>query len=86
MARADALIFGRVTYEMMQSAWRRPTIGPWPDWMESWEVAFAETIDRAKKYVVSSTLREVDWNAELIAVSSGRGRFSCDIGPRMASA
>jgi dihydrofolate reductase len=66
MARADALLFGRVTYEMMASAWRRPESGSWPEWMEEWEHPFAETIDRAKKYVVSSTLSEVDWNAELM--------------------
>jgi len=66
MERADALLFGRVTYEMMQSAWRKPAAGTWPDWMEEWEVPFAETIDSAKKYVVSSTLGEVDWNAELL--------------------
>jgi dihydrofolate reductase len=65
MARADALLFGRVTYEMMQGAWRRPA-GGWPDWMDEWEVPFAEAIDGARKYVVSSTLDEVDWNAELL--------------------
>lgn len=66
MTRVDALLFGRVTYEMMQSAWRRPATGVWPDWMDDSEIAFAEAIDRAKKYVVSSTLREVDWNADLV--------------------
>lgn len=66
MARADALLFGRVTYEMMESAWRRPASGTWPDWMETWEVPFAEAIDGARKYVVSSTLDAVDWNAELV--------------------
>ncbi|CAN5599863.1 dihydrofolate reductase family protein [soil metagenome] len=66
MARADALLFGRVTYEMMESAWRKPATGGWPDWMDDWEVPFAETIDRARKYVVSSTLSGVDWNAELV--------------------
>ena len=65
MARADALLFGRVTYEMMESAWRKPATGVWPDWMEEWETPFAEAIDRAKKHVVSSTLSSVDWNAEL---------------------
>src|SRR5437879_10499216 len=64
MERADALLFGRVTYEMMESAWRQPATGTWPDWMDEWEIPFAETIDRAKKYVVSSTLSRVDWNAE----------------------
>ena len=51
--RADALLFGRVTYEMMEAAWRPPTrTGERPDWMEP----FARTIDAAKKYLVSSTL------------------------------
>lgn len=66
MERADAEIYGRVTYEMMQAAWRRPTSGEWPDWMSEWDIPFAEAIDGAKKYVVSSTLAEVDWNAELV--------------------
>ena len=66
MERADALLFGRVTYEMMESAWRKPATGVWPDWMREWEIPFAETIDRAKKYVVSSTLSGADWNAELV--------------------
>ena len=66
MERADALLFGRVTYEMMESAWRKPTTGAWPDWMDEWQVPFAEAIDRTKKYVVSSTLDGVDWNAELV--------------------
>lgn len=66
MARADALLLGRVTYQMMESAWRRPATGVWPDWMQPWEIPFAETIDSARKYVVSSTLSEVNWNAELL--------------------
>jgi dihydrofolate reductase len=66
MERADALIFGRVTYQMMESAWREPTTGTWPEWMGEREIPFAQAIHRAKKYVVSSTLDEVDWNAELV--------------------
>ena len=63
LSQADALLFGRVTYQMMESAWRSPAPGEArPDWME----AFAQTIDTAKKYVVSSTLEQVDWNAELL--------------------
>jgi dihydrofolate reductase len=63
LTRADALLFGRVTYEMMEAAWRPavPTEAR-PEWMEP----FARTIDAAKKYVVSSTLDGVDWNAELL--------------------
>ena len=58
--RADALLFGRVTYQMMEDAWRGPDAGR--GWMEP----FAKVIDGAKKYVVSSTLDHVDWNAELV--------------------
>jgi dihydrofolate reductase len=61
--RADALLFGRVTYEMMEATFRSTAgTGAMPDWMEP----FARTIDAAKKYVVSSTLDRVDWNAELV--------------------
>ncbi|MEU5850802.1 dihydrofolate reductase family protein [Saccharopolyspora shandongensis] len=61
--QADALLLGRVTYEMMEAAWRPPTpTVARPDWMEP----FAQTINAAKKYVVSSTLEQVDWNAELV--------------------
>jgi dihydrofolate reductase len=66
LARADALIFGRVTYEMMEAAWRPAASGVRPDWMTDWMEPFARTIDAAKKYVVSSTLDRVDWNAELV--------------------
>lgn len=51
---------------MMEAAWRRPASGTWPVWVEPWQVPFAETIDRAKKHVVSSTLGDADWNAELV--------------------
>ncbi len=67
LAQADALIFGRVTYEMMEAAWRPPArTGVRPDWMADWMEPFARTIDAAKKYVVSSTLDRADWNAELV--------------------
>jgi dihydrofolate reductase len=64
--RADALVFGRVTYEMMEAAWRPAPTGARPDWMQPWMEPFARTIDAKKKYVVSSTLDRVDWNAELV--------------------
>src|ERR671929_1698509 len=67
LAQADAVLFGRVTYEMMEAAWRPPArTGVRPDWMTDWMEPFARTIDAAKKYVVSSTLDRVDWNAELV--------------------
>src|SRR4026207_2192800 len=92
--RADALLFGRVTYEMMEAAWRPPTRpGARPDWMEP----FARTIDAKRKYVVSSTVDRVDWNAELVrgdlgkAVQqlkreSGRGLFTGGVKLPMALA
>jgi len=69
LAQADALIFGRITYEMMESAWRLSTrTVAMPDWTEP----FARTIDAARKYVVSSTLQRVDWNAELVRGDLGK--------------
>jgi dihydrofolate reductase len=63
LERADALLYGRVTYELMESAWRPPAAAvARPDWMEP----FAQTINSARKYVVSSALERVDWNAELV--------------------
>jgi dihydrofolate reductase len=65
--QADALLFGRVTYEMMEAAFRPAApAGARPDWMAPWMDPFARTIDAAKKYVVSSTLDQVHWNAELV--------------------
>jgi dihydrofolate reductase len=67
--RADALLLGRVTYEMMEAAFRPPVRkGARPDWMEP----FARTIDAAKKYVVSGSLDRVDWNAELVRGDLGK--------------
>ena len=81
--QADALLFGRVTYEMMEAAFRPPTrTGARPDWMEP----FARTINAAKKYVVSSTLDRVDWNAELVCGDLGGDGVGTDdgaVGPRM---
>src|SRR3954454_6019955 len=75
--QADALLFGRVTYEMMEAAFRPPAgTGARADWMEP----FARTIDAAKKYVVSRTLERVDWNAELLLGTVGRGDLGNAIG------
>jgi dihydrofolate reductase len=59
--QAEALLFGRVTYEMMAAAFRPPAQEP-----------FARAIDAAKKYVVSGTLDRVDWNAELVRGDLGK--------------
>jgi hypothetical protein len=46
------------------------------DWMEP----FAQTINAAKKYVVSSTLEQLDWNAELLRGDLGEGRSATQTG------
>ena len=69
LTQADALLFGRVTYEMMETAFRPPTrTGARPDWQQP----FARAIDAAKKYVVSRTKDRVDWNAELLRGDLGQ--------------
>lgn len=74
IARAEALLFGRVTYQMMEEAWRPVAeTGVAPEWMADWMVPFARVIHPVKKYVVSDTLARVDWNAEII-----RGRDLLD--------
>jgi dihydrofolate reductase len=64
LAKADGLLFGRVTYQLMESGWRamaRTGEGP------AWAVEFARTIDTIKKYVFSTTLERLEWrNAELV--------------------
>jgi dihydrofolate reductase len=73
LAQADALLFGRVTYQMMEAAWRAPVPpAPRPAWMTDWMEPFAHTIDTAHKYVVSRTLDHVDWNAELLRGDLGQ--------------
>ena len=63
--RSDAILLGRVTYEMMEAGWRWPD-GVRPESMPEWTEPFARTMSEAKKYVVSSTLERVDWNSELL--------------------
>jgi hypothetical protein len=52
IAQADALLFGRVTYDMMEAGWRTPApTGARPEWMEP----FARTIDAAKSTEIGDT-------------------------------
>ena len=75
LEQADALLFGRVTYEMMEAAWRSPVgTAASPDWMADWMVPFARTIDAARKYVVSKTLERVDLERGARARGSGPSR------------
>lgn len=60
MAAADAIILGRVTYELMEF-WKDPG----PDLPASLR-PFADTMNAATKYLVSSTRRPDGWNTELL--------------------
>lgn len=67
LARADILLFGRVTYQLMEAGWREVAeTGIVPEGMPDWMAPFAHTIAKARKIVVSRTLKSVDWNAELL--------------------
>jgi dihydrofolate reductase len=53
---AEAQLLGRVTYEGFAAAW--------PNYTD--EVGFAEKMNTMPKYVVSSTLKQADWNNSTI--------------------
>src|SRR5437867_13270449 len=59
--QADALVFGRATYEMMEAAWRppAPTVAR-PGWM----APFDQTANAVPKDVVRSTQAPLESNAE----------------------
>ena len=61
--RADALLFGRVTYEMMDVGWRQPAPpGTRPEWMEP----FARMIDAIRKYVVAGPAQRIPYRRLMI--------------------
>ena len=72
MARADALLFGRVTYEMMESAWRKPATGTWPDWVGERDLAFAETI--APRETGPKLAAQSDLTAEFTGIETAASR------------
>src|SRR5437879_13836617 len=49
---SDALLLGRVTYQAFAAAW--PSVTD--------EQGFADRMNSLPKFVVSTTLKEVDWN------------------------
>ncbi len=66
IAGTDCMLLGRNTYQLMESAWRMPANGVWPDWMPEWMQPFAKTMDAAKKYLASSTVNTAEWNTEMV--------------------
>ncbi len=62
LAACDMLVFGRVTYQLMEY-WKPPAAPDLPAWM----LPFARVIDAARKIVVSDTLPESPgWNTALV--------------------
>ncbi|HWI53438.1 MAG TPA: dihydrofolate reductase family protein [Symbiobacteriaceae bacterium] len=65
--RSDAVLFGRVTYQLMESFW--PAVassGTGPQAI----VDFARKLDRKPKYVVSRTLDQVSWQNVILLKGS----------------
>ncbi len=60
IAQADAVIFGRTTYELMEF-WRTATDLP------AWMRPFQESISAAKKCLVSTTREPDGWNTEALS-------------------
>jgi len=60
MDECGAMLWGRVTYEMMESAWPAIATGRQaaPDSMREWAIK----LESKPKYVVSSTRRDFPWN------------------------
>ncbi|WP_018759211.1 dihydrofolate reductase family protein [Paenibacillus terrigena] len=57
----DTVLFGRVTYQMMESFW--PTVPVHPVWSKSkYHAEHAVWIEKTEKIVFSKTLEKVDWN------------------------
>ncbi|MES1221559.1 MAG: dihydrofolate reductase family protein [Bacteroidota bacterium] len=59
VSNADSLIYGRITYQLMESYW--PIIVKNPTGIKPTD-EFAVSIDNASKIVFSRTLKKVDWN------------------------
>ncbi len=60
-AQADALLFGRTTYELLYSYWPKVTSD---HQSTAAEKRLAEILDDKPKYVVTSRDRSFDWNAK----------------------
>src|SRR5262245_51868252 len=48
IAQADALLFGRMTYQMMEAGWRWPS-GARPDWAAEWLSCVTPRMRKAKR-------------------------------------
>ena len=64
LRNADTLLFGRVTYQLMESGW--PPIVKKPTGIKSMD-EFAVLIDNISKIVFSKTLKNVEWKNTTLA-------------------
>ena len=64
---ADTLLFGRVTYELMEQGW--PPVVKNPTGIKAVDT-FARLIDNIRKIVFSRTLKQVDWKNTTLATGS----------------
>jgi dihydrofolate reductase len=64
LSNADTLLYGRITYQLMESYW--PTVVKNPTGIKPTD-EFAVLIDNISKIVFSNTLKNVDWkNVKLV--------------------
>ncbi len=63
---ADALLFGRVTYEMLSQYWSR---------LKNNEMGIADRLNSLPKYVASNTLKRADWNNTTILDGNVAGKI-----------
>jgi hypothetical protein len=68
LERAGVLLLGRVTYEMMEAAWRQRATGTWPDWRADWVIPFARTIDAAKSTSCRAPLGRQEFRSGAVAL------------------
>lgn len=61
---ADTLLYGRITYQLMESYW--PTVVKNPTGIKAID-EFAVTIDNISKIVFSHTLKNVEWESARLA-------------------
>jgi len=75
LKQADALLLGRVTYEHFAKAWPALTDD---------ESGFADRMNSLQKYVVTSTLDQLEWNAQPLPGDPAESvaRLKDEFGPR----
>jgi dihydrofolate reductase len=63
LENADLMLYGRVTYQLMQSYWPNALSDPHAT---PAMLRFASVLNPMRKMVFSSTLKETDWNTQLV--------------------